>query len=57
MFSPVCHLAQPLRSYSNRVDELTQAKYLARIWLTSTLIGSPATIYYGERCRLYVTVS
>ena len=28
------------------MDELTQAKYLVRILLTSTLIGSPATITY-----------
>lgn len=38
--------ALPPCTYGNRVSEATQAKYLARIWLTSTLVGSPATILY-----------
>ena len=41
--------ALPPCKYGNRVDETTQAKWLLRIWLTSTIIGSPATIYYDWR--------
>ena len=43
--------ATPPCTYGNRVDEATQAKYLARIWLTSAMIGSPATINYDWKVR------
>ncbi|CUE71464.1 cellulase-like protein, putative, partial [Bodo saltans] len=41
--------ATPPCAYGNRVDEATQGKYVARMWLVSTLAGAQICISYDWR--------